>query len=272
MEKQLLRLYKKIFAEKNNTPTWATHKITPGHEHELVHCSIPFVGKIYNEQDIKILLYASAENLSNYSKNNGYLDDDDFAINRHRNRYNSSTLKGRFFPDVHIQPINDGVLLIVALYVYQKYCNNDAVTPSEFLERISVANYCKYTIQSSEKNKDYASNAEYLKESHSYIKQDISILQPDIIIMPKSIYCTDYDFICEVKGSAKILPIYQINARNVNLRIKKYPITPQEELNNVIAKWYDNLESNGFKRNTKKNFLSIFKYIDECIAKSELSV
>lgn len=93
------------------------------------------------------------------------------------------------------------------------------------MERIAFANYCKYTIQSSEKNKDYASNAEYLKESHSYIEQDIAVLKPDIIIMPKSIYQTNKKFIDSIKGSEVIIPIYQINARNVNLRIKKYPST-----------------------------------------------
>ncbi|MBE6844345.1 MAG: hypothetical protein E7508_01340 [Ruminococcus sp.] len=269
MEKQLLNLYKEIFNAKNNTPVWATHKVTLGHENELVHCPIPFVGKNYSAQDKKILLYASAENLSDYYKNGGYLDDDNFAVNRHRNFYNDSVSKNMFFPNVHIQPINDGVLLIVALYVYQKYCNNDNVTPSEFMERIAFANYCKYTIQSSEKNKDYASNAEYLKESHSYIEQDIAVLKPDIIIMPKSIYQINKKFIDSIKGSAVIIPIYQINARNVNLRIKKYPSTEYSKLNSVIAEWYDKLESNGFKGKTKENFLSVFKYINECISQIE---
>ena len=259
-------MYKEIFNAKNNTPEWATHKISQNHECELIHCSVPFVGKNYLKQNKRILLYASAENLSGYHKCGGYLDDDNFAVNRHRNFYDDSVSQNMFFPNVHIQPINDGALLIVALYVYQKYCNNDKMTPSEFLERISFANYCKYTIQSSENNKDYASNSKYLKESHDYIKQDIAVLKPDIIIMPKSIYKTNKKFIDGIKGDAIIIPIYQINSRNVNFRIKKYPKTTLSELESTIVEWYNKLEDNGFKGKTKENFLGVFQYMDECMS------
>lgn len=268
MEEQLQKIYRHIFSEKNNIPNWTTHKITVGHTHEAIHCPIPFVGKDYHKETPKILLYASAENLTGY---NGYLDSDEDAINRHRNFYEWSVKKGdTFYPNVHIQPINDGTLALVALYVYMKFQPTDQIKPSEFLERFSFANYCKYTIQSENqnghfKNQDYASNAEYLQYSHAYIKADIEILKPDYIIMPKAIYWTDRDFIDDVKGCAKIIPIYQMNARNINLRIKKYPRTPIEELEPVLCDWYKQLHSNGITGKTKENFLSIFAYIDNIL-------
>ena len=112
----------------------------------------------------------------------------------------------------------------MALYVYLKFQSIDKILPAEFLERISLANYCKYSIQpdpSKPKNLDYAGNPNYLSESHAYVENDIKILKPDYIIMPKTIYWADRDFIDKIKGTAKIIPIYQINARNIKLAYKR---------------------------------------------------
>ena len=268
MEEQLRKIYKRIFSDRNNRPEWATHKITIEHTHELIHCPIPFVGKDYHKEATKILLYASAENLTGYT---GYLDSDEDAINRHRNFYEWSVAnRDSFYPCVHIQPINDGALALVALYVYMKFKSVDQINPSEFLEKISLANYCKYTIQPEKqngqfRNRDYAGNADYLQYSHDYLKADIELLKPDYIIMPKAIYWTDKAFIDQVKGDAKIIPVYQMNARNINLRIKKYPRTPLEELDPVLRSWYEQLHSNGITGKTKENFLSVFAYIDDVL-------
>lgn len=267
MEKSLLEIYRQIFASKMNQPIWAVHKNTPTHKHELIHCSIPFVGKYYNQQNTRILLYASAENLSDYnSRGKTYLDCDSYAINRHRNSFDASVSKPDvFFPNVHIQPVNDGCLALVALYVYQKFQAVDRISPADFLERISFANYCKYTIQPNPgrpKNRDYAKNSSYLSESHRYIESDIKILKPDYIIMPKTIYWSDRDFMDAVKGDAKIIPIYQINARNINLRISCYPRLAVQELSSALMEWYTHLSDNGITGKTQENFLSVFGYMD----------
>lgn len=263
MEKRLIEQYQQIFRAKENTPTWAVHKVAPGHTQELIHCTIPFVGKFYEKEETKILLYASAENLTGYD---GYLDCDEEAINRHRSSFDWSIANSNtFFPNVHIQPITDGCLAIVALYVYMKFQEVDTIAPADFLERISFANYCKYTIQptSSKPNQDYASWSSYLAESHDYIANDIITLKPDYIIMPKTIYWTDREFIDKVKGTARIIPIYQINARNINLRIKNYPKMQKTDLEVVLADWCEHLNQNGIKGKTKENFYSIFRYIDD---------
>jgi len=278
METALLKAYRQIFAGKGNTPTWAVHKTTPGHTDELVHCPIPFVGRQYAKEKVRLLLYASAENLSDYnSKGKNYLDCDDYAVNRHRNSFDLSvTNPDVFFPDVHIQPISDGCLAIAALYVYMRFQAVDRISPADFLEHIAFANYCKYSIQpglareegrnrKQARNQDHAGNADYLKESHDYIKQDFEILQPDIIIIPKTIYYTDRRFVDQLKGGSRIIPIYQINARNINLRIKHYPRTEEKDLNEVLHEWYKNLGKHGIRNKTKENFLSIFNYIDDVL-------
>ena len=273
MENQLHELYKQIFSRKSHEPNWAMHKAASGHTQELIHCPIPFVGKNYARQKVKILLYASAENLTAYK---GYLDDDHYAIHRHRNFFESSISNpDTFFPNVHIQPINDGVLALVALYVYLQFQPVEQITPAEFLERISLANYCKYTIQPENtsgrfRNQDYANNSEYLRQSHDYLKADLEVLKPDYIIMPKAIYWADKEFIDQVKGKAKIIPVYQMNARNINLRIKKYPKTPVEELSPVLRSWYGALHSNGITGKTKENFLSVFAYLDDVLQSQQV--
>lgn len=282
MEKDLLKAYKEIFRSKNNEPSWAAHKALEGHNHELIHPSIPFVGKDYDNQPVRILVYASAENLANYG-NKEKLYDDEWAVNRHRNCFEvSKTCSDLFFPNVHIQPMNDGGLAIVALYVYLKFCNVDKVTPFEFLEKIAVANYCKYTktpvkVGNRERNEDYANNSSKLECSHDYIEKDIAILKPDYIIMPKSIWNTDNKkFISKVKGETQIIPIYQINAGTINRTINRnseYSVKGKRVedliggLDEVLRLWYMQLGNNGLKGKTHKNFLSVFAYMDDMLKK-----
>lgn len=264
MEKELLETYRRIFAERKNEPSWAVHKHTPGCENELVHCAIPFVGEDYGSQKTKILIYASAENLSWY-KEKCYLDDDTLAITRHRNSFNDSRSKpDLFFPDVHIQPFNNGYLTIIALYIYLKKCQDvEQMTPTEFLERISFANYGKYSI-TAPKNIDYAKDREKLAASHAYIEQDLKILRPDVIVMPGTIYNTDRDFVDRHKGNAEIIRIYQILPRTINSKkmISKHDPADVNTLHPVVKDWYEHLKA--WKNNrTTENFLSVFPYLDE---------
>ena len=263
VEKVLLESYKQIFKNKKNDPSWAVHKRSDGHTNELVHCSIPFVGKKYGEQNTKILMYASAENLTGYC---GHLDNDDYAVNRHRNKFEETAGKENFFfPNVHIAPIEDGCLAIVALYVFMKLEKIGEVTPADFFEMISFGNYCKYT-KASVKNEDYVSDFEMVEKSHDYIRKDFEVLKPDCVIMPKSIYDKHRGFIDGIKGEAKIIPIYQINAGNINRIIKrKYPLFDEENLNNVVKYWYDNLKDNGINGTTKTNYLAVFSYLDDVL-------
>ena len=106
---ELIASYRKLFAEQSakDALPWAQTK--RNNPNEFVSPTIPFVGKNYATQKTKILLYASAENLSGYldPKNGGWLDNDEEAINRHRKWFDKYS-EGRFFPDVHLKPIKDG--------------------------------------------------------------------------------------------------------------------------------------------------------------------
>lgn len=96
-------------------PEWAVHKRNS--PSELVIPTIPFVGKHYAEQQTKILVYASAENLSGYWKGNDKhlpgdrLDCDELAQNRHRWCFDNESMQAdRRLPFVHLGPLEDGGL------------------------------------------------------------------------------------------------------------------------------------------------------------------
>lgn len=264
---ELTEKYNTLFSNLEK-PSWAVHKINPSNEY--IHCTIPFVGKNYQKQKIKVLVYASAENLSNY---NGYLDDDMTAINRHRLYFDASINKDTLFPSVHMKPMSDGSLLIASLYVVLKLYTSKGIdfklpkTPFDFLEQIAFANFCKYTIQS-KKNKDYAKDKEKLISSENYVEQDIAILQPDFIIMPQVIYNTEKKFMDSIKGKATIIPIYQINHRTVNLTINSnFPSYNKDNLHPLLYDWYNNLWNNS---KTQANYLSVFTYLDKVLSETEV--
>ena len=156
---ELLKSYESIFEElcSDGKPDWAVRK--KSNPDLFVPPTIPFVGKNYFEQDRKILIYASAENLSPYK---GHLDCDALAKDRHR--YYFSKSNDRYFPDVHIQPMQDGCLMNVLRYVCEKLEIAMPEKPRDFLENIAFANFCKYSIQSG-RNVDYASKTQYLEFS-----------------------------------------------------------------------------------------------------------
>ena len=273
VKNQLLNIYKQIFTDKNNSPDWAVHKLGDRNI-ELIHCPIPFIGKDYLHQESKILLYASAENLSKYHLNNSpYLDNDEFAINRHRIFFDDSVAKSNvFYPNVHIQPITDGGLALVAYYIFCKLNGYQELLPAEFLEKICFANYCKYTISgifssTGKQNLDYASNPKFLEHSHKYVEADISILSPDYIVIPKTIYETDRSFIDSIKGNAQVIPIYQINSKNINMRIKAFHPINGCNLYPMIRTWWIHLSDGVLNGKTQQNFLSVFNYVDDVLSK-----
>lgn len=260
--KKLLNEYESIFKElcSDGKPDWAVRK--KSNPDLFVHPTIPFVGKNYFGQDRKILIYASAENLSGYD---GYLDDDALARDRHRHYFSKS--KDRTIPFVHIQPMQDGCLMNVLRYVCEKLEISMPEEPRDFLENIAFANFCKYSILS-DKNVDYASKSSYLKFSFKYVAADLDLLEPDIIIMPRTIFRVVISSILEHTARAQIIPIMQINARNINCHIaKKYERKDLNELSSVTRRWYEKLgtDGNGIKGKTKKNFLSVYTYLDKII-------
>ena len=260
---QFKESYRQIFEvqKSEGSISWAQHKTS--NPNELVSPTIPFVGKDYLAQKTKILLYASAENLVGY---NGYLDDDSYAINRHRSWFDTKNYD--FFPKVHIRPIEDGSLVIVLRYICEKLGIEMPDTPKDFLESISFANFGKFSIQTDSNNKDYAGKTDKLDCSMPYIKVDLELLRPDVIVIFNSIYRKEKQSINEIKGNAQIIRICQINAGTVNRLIsKKNSYKDVNELSPVIKEWYDfaHFNQNGFSGKTHQNFLSVFTYLDNIL-------
>ncbi|MBQ4051333.1 MAG: hypothetical protein IJD13_06850, partial [Oscillospiraceae bacterium] len=262
---ELISRYSRIFREKDDQPAWAVHKTTA--PEKLLHCTIPFVGKDYAAQKKRILLYASAENMSK-DRYDPRLNDDTIAVDRHRYWF-GLTAGSQFFPNVHIQPMTDGGLVIAARYLANRLGCCPADTPAAFLEQIAFGNYCKYTI-SSGTNMDYAGDRKKLAESHAYIRADIETLRPDIIILPKTICRADIDFLNSIRGDAVLIPIFQINARNINCGIfPKYSSLPSRA-DEVTFRWTAQLgisPRSPLTGKTKEHFPAVFPYLDEVIEK-----
>lgn len=280
----LLNEYRRLQNAVGNEPDWAVHKRTK--PTELVRCTIPFVGRDYFLQSKRILVYASAENLSTYDQKHldhwegSWLDDDTKAENRHRKCFDEFNLDD-FFPHVHIAPMNNGCLATAVYYLTYKLGLVGDVYPREFYETIAIANYGKYSIETEQQhaerlnvtdkslaksNIDYASNLSLLESSHPFIKADIELLHPDIIILPGSAYKTDREFVDTYKGNARIIPIYQMNASVINRIIaKRFTKCSIEKLPTSVKLWYEHLEKGGMVNKSKLNYLSVFTYIDEII-------
>lgn len=270
---QLKESYRQIFAEQSEADvlSWAQ---TKKNSTDLVSPTIPFVGKDYPAQKTKVLLYASAEVLTNYTKKGGWLDDDKVAINRHRKWFNDHS-EGLFFPNVHLEPMKDGSLLMVLRYICEQLDIEMPATPREFEEAIAFANFGKFSIRTETRNKDYAKAKDKPKLDCClpYIKTDLELLQPDIIVMFKTIYDIERDSIKAIKGDAKVIPIYQINVRNINIHIKpKFALKDKNELSPVIQDWYDarHFNQNKFTGDNRKNFLSVFTYLDSILKSRKL--
>lgn len=265
----LARRYQAIHSRKKDSLGWAVRKAAP--PHEPVRCSVPFIGKKYAGQPLRLLLYGSAENLTGYD---GYLDDDRIAADRHRYYFEKNAGSGDFFPGVHMAPLDDGSLLTAAFYAYLRILEKRGEDigkeerPAEFCERICFGNYCKYTL-SGERNRDYAGNRELLSVSREYIKADMEVLRPGLVILPKKIYETERDFIDSVKGEAEILPLIQINAGTINRLIaKRYPPPvwwETDEIGKRAMAWYGHLGENGISGKTKENYRAVFAYLDEVL-------
>ena len=263
---QLKESYRSIFAEQSAAGllSWAQTKIS--NPAEIVSPTIPFIGKGYFAQGKKILLYASAENLAGY---NGHLDDDGLAINRHR--WYKDHVERDFYPWVHIAPVTDGSLLIVLRYICEQLGIDMPVTPKEFVEAISFANFGKFSIKlvkGSERNIDYAQSKSKLDCCMPYIEKDLEVLKPDIIVMFQTMYSAERSEIERLKGEAKLILLTQINARTVNTNLKRrYALKDETELSPVIRDWYDSrhFNKNKFTNRTHTNFLSVFTYLDEVL-------
>ena len=256
-KEQLTKKYKNIFALDRNKPDWAVKKKSGDGN---IHPAVPFVGESYEKT--RLLLYAIAENLTHYA-NDDSLDNEVNAIDRRK------ILDDRFFPSVHISPVDNGPLLVVAAYILNKLnFDLDYSNPYEFIEYIAIDNFCKFSIKATNEdhiNKDYVNDIKKISASYEYVKSDLDILKPNILILPKTIF-----FHNEVKKiiqstlpNCMIFPIFQINSGNINRIIAKcYEKKNQNEIKEIFLKWQKEFRG-GIRGKTNKNFYSVYSYLDK---------
>ena len=294
LKNELISKYRDI--RKNSLPEWAVHKISPSNTDKIVVPTIPFIGKHYAEQKTKILVYASAEVLTDYcygqKTDRPWLDEDEKAENRHRKCFDESISQPNiFFPNVHITPMNDGALATAVMYLTTFLRDEQINEPRSFYETIAIGNYGKFSIETEyqyelrmntclsdeerrilkkEKqniNKDYAGNIDFLKASHEYIRADIDLLKPDYIIMPK---VEDKGFLDSIiSPHTKKIEIYQmgstvinnmgLNGRNNPNNI--YKSRDIEQLPNVIQRAYQEIKGINHEK-----YSYVFDYLDKKIS------
>lgn len=268
---ELEKRYRKLH-ETAQRPDNAWKAVTADGKERYVRSAIPFIGKEYfsNPKGCRVLLYASAENLSGYVDGIEALTEE-YCVHRCRQSFDASVESGEFFPSVHIQPINDGGLLVVAYQILKRVMGKDFETtygnmqPAEFLEHICCSNYGKFTLHIGDgrTNFDYAGNKKILKFCHEYIKADIDVLKPDIIIMPKSMFEGAgqqkhfFDKYYPVRDF-RVVPVFQMNSTVVNCHISsKYIGKSANELTANEMLWHKHL-----KRISKDNFFSVYSYVE----------
>jgi len=234
MQKALIQRFKDTFT---GTPEWAWPFKPP----------IPLVGKNYKPGK-GLLIYASAENLSwltNTPAPKRFRSED--AWNRYRVVYEQSDRNSRdFFPDVGIQPMTDGGLFAAGLFVAEKYRLPQRAKPRSFLEKITVTNWCKFSVRAGT-NRDYISDIRKLTVSLPFVVGEIALLQPAVVLIPKPVWKHPI-LQAAMRGASPqslFLPVPQFNANVVNCHLGKYDRAgrrlKKQLTGTPLACWMENL-------------------------------
>jgi len=255
LDTKLQNRYEKLF-KKNHYPRWA-YRQPP---------SIPFIGNNYSEQAMKCLVYASAENLTYLNQEHVY-DINKLKRKQKFNRHRELSRKPDHFTKIHLEPINNGSLLIVARYVLARlgYDKNYSASPISFLEQISTGNFGKFSIKA-DSNQDYASSFSHLRESLDYVLSDIEILQPDILIIPSSIWRfagIHRKLQPQLRSGVKIIKIYQTNRQviggHIGQALKLMPNFKPASFP-FCESWLNKITDTGINRTEMEKYIKWLNY------------
>lgn len=267
VENLLINRYKQCF-DYEGAPSWS---VRSKKDDSPVNPTIPFVGRNYHKSRLKIAVYASSENLTNYEEGKGpaiqpELLETDISWNRHRISY--ETIKSEYFPYVHIQPVTDGGLYCAASFVWSRLLNEPFDgTPADLLEGLVVANVGKYSLASYGSGKviDYAGSPDRMRPSLPYFKIDMEYLKPDVLIIPMTIYKhPELKQYTDSYIDMKVIPVYQCNAKIVNIHLKKYDVRAMQLASDIscrnplLAEWTNNI-----KRISSEKFYRYYAHIEE---------
>jgi len=238
LTKELIRRFQATF---DQTPEWAWP----------YYPSIPLIGSGYRSGR-SILIYASAENLSWIAKL-GQIPPARFTTNNAWNRYRVKyEAEGRnspaFFPDVGIQPVNDGGLLAAGLFIARKLRLACPVRPRRFLEKIAVTNWCKFSIRS-DTNHDYISDISRLTPSLPFVVGELAVLRPAVALMPNRVWKHPI-LSAAMRGASpetRFIPVPQFNTTVVNCHLTEYDRSARrlqrQSAGTSLAKWMAELRS-----------------------------
>jgi hypothetical protein len=250
---KLIERFKATFTE---SPEWAW-QFEP---------SIPLIGR-HCKPGRGLLVYASAENLNTTTEQERRLYFREPAVwTRYRTRYEGQGRTGSsFFPDVGIQPVNDGGLFAAALFVSERLRLPTAAKPRTFLEKIAVSNWCKFSIKSGT-NRDYIGDLKKLIESLPYVVGELAELRPAVALLPRSVW--DKPVLRAAMHGAspwtRFLPVPQFNATVVNVHLAKHKGASarlrRKMAGTALAKWMANLH--GF---CEENAWRYIAFLDEAV-------
>lgn len=248
MQNLLIQRFKDTF---NEPPKWAWPFNPP----------VPLVGKNYKPVKC-LLIYASAENLTWLNANTPPARfKGNKAWNRYRIQYEACGHNSKeFFPDVGIQPVNDGGLLAAGLFLSQKLRLQNRAKPRAYLETIAVSNWCKFSIKS-DHNEDYITNIKKLTPSLPFVVGELALLQPAVVVVPKQLWRHPI-LRATMRGASpktKFIPAPQFNASVVNCHLGKYdrPAAKlKRELKDTpLASWMENLR--GMNKNHAWRYIAM---------------
>jgi len=249
IESKIVSRYKERF-EKDGFPNWAFQYFPPA----------PHVGNDIPLKNVICLAYGSAENLTNsFCQPKAELN----RLNEaqwYRHRFFRKN--DEYFPNLHIQPIENGSLLIAVRYILALlgYDEEFSNTPKNFIEEIVVGNFSKYSIRA-KKNIDPI-KFQYLKESLEYVSLDLEEIKPDILILPKTIF--DFSAIRKLilgllKKGSRIVPIYQTNRRVIGGRALNKQIDVDNSRKpydfSFQQPWINSISNSGINSNEMKKYL-----------------
>jgi hypothetical protein len=188
--------------------------------------TIPFIGRRYFDSALRIVVYASAENLAHYERAPAtvpaFLADRRFR-DRHRAAHDEAQAAQpeAFWPTLHIGPVENGSLLCAALFLGQKLgAIQDTDGPRGLLDTLAAGNVGKYSL-SGPKNRDYAGSLRLLKPSLPLLVADLEVLRPDVVLFPRAAYrlADVRALLASACPRARIVPLPQFNATVVNVHL-----------------------------------------------------
>lgn len=251
----LIARYRATFTK---TPEWAW-------EYEP---SIPLIGEKF-KPGRGLLVYASAENLTwmNGTDPPSYFREPD-VWNRYRVQRDMDVRDShdKFFPDIGIQPANDGGLFAAALFVSQRLGLPTADDPRELLETVVITNWCKFTIKI-DTNVDYINNLKKLIDSLPFVVGELAELQPAVVLLPFQVWRKPVLQLA-MRGASphtRFVPIFQCNPRVTNNRLKSFDSQAKSlrrrEADTALETWMANLV--GFNDDNAWRYLA---FLDERLA------